>query len=311
MAPLLQSLPCVARSRASVLLTGESGTGKELVVKALHALSGWATGKLVPINCGAIPENLLESVLFGHERGAFTGADRASEGRLEAANLGTLFLDEIGEMPLPLQVKLLRVLQERQVMRVGSNTAKDVDFRAVAATHIDLEKAVREGGFREDLYFRLEVVRLHVPPLRERPMDVPLLAQHFLRVYAGAQGSKVEGFTPEALAMLESYAWPGNVRELENAIQSMLVFRHDGLIDGEDVQLRLAGRRGGGRPSDGPLLPPEGVDLKGEVEQLERAYVRQALLRSGGSKAGAATLLGLNRTTLVEKLKRHPAWQLP
>ncbi len=309
--PLLDSLQRVAESRANVLVAGESGVGKEGFVRALHQLAPWSSGPFVPINCGAIPENLLESELFGHVRGAFTGADRARVGRLEAANGGTLFLDEIGEMPLGLQVKLLRVLQEHEFVPVGATTAREATFRLIAATNRGLDDATRDGSFREDLYFRLVVVRLEIPPLRERRMDVAPLARHFLDAYARRQRSDVRGFTPGALTLLERYDWPGNVRELENVVQGALVFKADGLVTEEDVLARLRGRVRVDEVSSAPgahamLLPDDGVDLRRTLEDVERSLIRQALWRSEGNRARAAGLLGLNRTTLVEKLKRHP-----
>ena len=312
---LVESLERVAASRANVLVAGESGVGKEGFVQALHQLAPWGRGPLVPINCGAIPENLLESELFGHVRGAFTGADRARVGRLEAANGGTLFLDEIGEMPLGLQVKLLRVLQEHEFVPVGASTARQATFRLVAATNRRLEDAVSDGGFREDLFFRLDVVRIELPPLRERLMDVAPLARHFLRQYVERQRSDVSDFTPGALALLERYDWPGNVRELENVVQGTLVFKSAGSVTEDDVLARLRGRVRVDEVMDdlrakaatpGMVLPEEGVDLRGTLEAMERSLIRQALRRSEGNKAQAAGLLGLNRTTLVEKLKRSP-----
>jgi len=362
---LLAKLPRVARSQATVLVTGESGVGKEGIVRALHALSQRAQGPFVPTNCGAIPEHLLESELFGHVRGAFTGADRARIGRLEAANGGTLFLDEIGEMPLALQVKLLRVLQEHEFEPLGSHTPRKATFRLVAATNRDLQALVEEGTFRLDLFYRLDVVRLVVPPLRERPQDVGPLARHFLRVYGPPNDSTVRDLTPEALALLEAYSWPGNVRELENLIQGVLVLKPEGLVDVPDVAHRVgaggrqgdlrwndlmrrslarrssthlapgapaaaetaaarAALRGGSRDAapahqpvqqpaqpSGPLppvtLPEEGLDLRRTLEAYERRMIREALRRSSGNRTAAASLLRLNRTTLVEKLKRMDA----
>ena len=363
---LLAKLPRVARSQATVLVTGESGVGKEGVVRALHALSHRAQGPFVPTNCGAIPENLLESELFGHVRGAFTGADRPRIGRLEAANDGTLFLDEIGEMPLALQVKLLRVLQEHEFEPLGSHQPRKATFRLVAATNRDLLALVEEGTFRLDLFYRLDVVRLVVPPLRERPQDVGPLARHFLQVYGPPNESTVRDLTPEALALLEGYAWPGNVRELENLVQGVLVLKTEGLVDASDVAHRVgaggrlddlmrrtltarrpsassprtrsapepatnpaaeaavarAALRGAGRggawgqaqappdlqPGEIPhTLPEDGLDLRRTLELYERRMIRQALRRSAGNRTAAAGLLGLNRTTLVEKLKRMDA----
>ena len=307
--PLLESVERIAESQANALIIGESGAGKEAIVRALHELAPWSGGPFVPINCGAIPENLLESELFGHVRGAFTGADRPRKGRFEAANDGTLFLDEIGEMPLSLQVKLLRVLQEREFVPLGATTPKKATFRLVAATNRDLDECVEAGTFRQDLLYRLDVVRLDVPPLRARPMDVPLLANHFLSLYAAANRSEVSGFSEEAMTLMQSYGWPGNVRELENLIQGTLVLKREGLIERDDVARRL---RGGAveestqSANESMELPEDGIQLRQTMERLERVFIRQALRRSEGNKAQAAGLLGMNRTTLVEKLKRHP-----
>ena len=305
---VLATLDRVAESGANVLVVGESGSGKEAIVRGLHELAPWSRGPFVPINCGAIPETLLESELFGHVRGAFTGADRARVGRLEAAAGGTLFLDEIGEMPLLLQVKLLRVLQEMEFCPVGASQPRKASFRLVAATNRDLEQAIEDGSFRDDLFFRLDVVRLPVPPLRERPMDVPVLAEHFLRQYQHLHRARVTGFTAAAMRLMRSYAWPGNVRELENLVQGTLVLKREGPIDASDIAPRLRGRRHeAASPTPGPwVLPSEGLSLRTTIEDLERDLIRQALSRSDGNKAQAANLLGLNRTTLVEKLKRRP-----
>ena len=307
--PLLESVERIAESQANALIIGESGAGKEAIVRALHELAPWGSGPFVPINCGAIPENLLESELFGHVRGAFTGADRPRKGRFEAANDGTLFLDEIGEMPLALQVKLLRVLQEREFVPLGATTAKKATFRLVAATNRDLDACVEAGTFRQDLLYRLDVVRLDVPSLRDRPMDVPLLAAHFLKLYAKSNRSTVEGFTDDAMALMQSYSWPGNVRELENLVQGTLVLKREGIIERDDVARRLRGVEVEEvTPSSGDALelPEDGIQLRQTMDRLERDFIRQALRRSEGNKAQAAGLLGMNRTTLVEKLKRRP-----
>jgi DNA-binding NtrC family response regulator len=315
MAAILTSLDRIARSRAPVLITGESGTGKEGIARLVHARAPWAGGPLVPVNCGAIPANLLESELFGHVRGAFTGADRNRVGRFEAAHEGTLFLDEIGETPLDLQVKLLRVLQDGIYYPVGGAAAKRSTARIVAATNVDVARAVREGRFREDLFFRLDVVRLDLPALRDRPMDIEPLALHFLEKHRAANLSEVSGISPGGLAELRAHAWPGNVRELENVIQGILVLKETGRIEADDVQRKLGVRREGG-PTAEQLgaavgedllrvrLPEGGITLRETLERLESDYIRAALTRTGGNRAHAANLLGLNRTTLVEKLKR-------
>ena len=303
----------VARTNCNVLVTGESGTGKEVVVRALHRWSGRRKGPLVPVNCGAIPENLLESELFGHTKGAFTGADRARTGRFELAHRGTIFLDEIGELPLLLQVKLLRVIQERKVEPLGATSGREVDFRLVAATNVSLEENVRGGRFREDLYFRLNVLRLHLPSLRERPMDVTPLTAHFVRLYNERLLTEIEGVTEGALRLLQRQSWAGNVRELENFIQGLMVLVGEGWITDADVQERLQARAVYGtvdapaQPASGPVLdfPESGVNLNARMEAYEAQLIAIALERASGNKTRAAKLLGLNRTTLVEKLKRQ------
>ncbi|MFO0750640.1 MAG: sigma 54-interacting transcriptional regulator [Myxococcota bacterium] len=328
---IIASLERVARSRAPVLVVGESGTGKEGIVRLVHDLAPWAHGPFVPVNCGAIPGPLLESELFGHVRGAFTGADRTRIGRFEAAGGGTLFLDEIGEMPLELQVKLLRVLQERVYVPVGGSSPKTADVRVVAATNVDVPTAVKEGRFREDLFFRLDVIRIELPPLRHRPMDIVPLARHFLAIHAVPNQSRVEDFTAAALDELKRYPWPGNVRELENVVQGILVLKEHGQVDLDDVRSKLGGRAAtlgltsvadaqvgahahglgaasGAAPNGIRLaLPEAGIDLKHTLDRLEKDLIREALCRSKGNRARAASLLGLNRTTLVEKLRRWPS----
>ena len=308
MADVLGSLERIAQTDANVLVCGESGAGKENVVRALHTGSPRATGPFVAVNCGAIPESLLESTLFGHEKGAFTGADRKHIGRFEAASHGTLFLDEISEMPLALQVKLLRVIQERTFESVGSNTTRQVDFRLIAATNRSLEDAVRDGSFREDLFYRLDVVRVAIPSLRERPMDVPLLAHHFLEMYRTQHRSEVTGFTEAAMGRMVGDTWPGNVRQLENLVQSILVLKPEGEVQLEDIERRL-GPADGHASGDAAMrlnLPPSGLDMRATMDAVERQLMRQALRRVEGNRAQAAELLGLKRTTLVEKLKRNP-----
>ncbi len=299
----------VARTDCNVLITGESGTGKEVVVQALHGWSQRRRGPLVPVNCGAIPENLLESELFGHTKGAFTGADRVRVGRFELAHRGTIFLDEVGELPTLLQVKLLRVLQERRIEPLGSTGPKEVDFRLVAATNVALEDAIRNGSFREDLYFRLNVIRVHLPPLRERPMDIPPLVDHFVALYNERLLTEVQGFSEGALRSLMRQPWPGNVRELENVVQGVMVMTGEGYIAERDLEQRLGQRepvrvdlRAVGQ---GVELPEQGIDLVRFLEETEVRLIDQALARAAGNRTQAAKLLGLNRTTLVEKLKRR------
>ena len=307
---VLRSLPRVAQSPAPALVIGESGTGKEGIVQRIHDLAPWRSGPFVPINCGAIPAALLESELFGHVRGAFTGADRPRLGRIEAAGNGTLLLDEVGELPLELQPKLLRVLQEREYTPVGSETPRKVECRIIAATNKDLVAEVEAGRFRNDLFFRLDVIRIELPPLRARMMDLPLLAAHFLELHAEANGSAVTGFTPEALEELTHFSWPGNVRELENIILGLLVLREEGVIDRDEVRWKLSTRPGWTAPRDSVsiALPEDGLILKETLDRVEHDLIREALCRSKGNRSQAASLLGLNRTTLVEKLKRRPVY---
>jgi len=315
MADVLKLARRVARTDCNVLVTGESGTGKEVVVRALHGWSQRRRGKIVPVNCGAIPANLIESELFGHAKGAFTGADRARMGRFELANKGSIFLDEIGELPVMMQVKLLRVIQERRIEPLGSHDGRDVDFRLIAATNVSLEEAVRNGTFREDLYFRLNVLRLHLPALRERSMDVSPLVKHFVRLYNQRLLTEVIGFTEGALKMLERQRWPGNVRELENFIQGLMVLVGEGWIGEPEVAERLDARRAIGTIAEEPVaaegpgavwldFPDAGIDLNARTDAYESQLIRIALDRSEGNKTKAARMLGLNRTTLVEKLKR-------
>jgi len=300
---VLDVLLLAAPTDASVLIEGETGTGKELVAKAVHALSRRARAPFVTVNCAALPDTLVESELFGHARGAFTGADRARDGRFRQAHGGTLFLDEIGEMPLPLQPKLLRAIQEGEVQPLGSDEAEAVDVRVIGATNRKLADLVSAGTFRSDLYYRLNVVPVQLPPLRERREDIPLLASHFLR---GAD----RRLTPEALAALERYSWPGNVREMENLIARLLVLKPAGDIDASDLPEAVRGaQRDAVRPA-APVaaavasLPPEGGDLYTILRELEDRLIAEALERSGGNKNQAARSLGLNRTTLVEKLRK-------
>ena len=345
---LFDTLVKVAPSTSSVLLEGESGTGKELVAQAIHRLSRRSSGPMVAVNCAAIPENLLESELFGHVKGAFTGATANRPGRFKLANGGTLFLDEIGEMPLLLQGKLLRVLQEREIEPVGGNKPEPVDFRLVAATNRDLEKQIAEGKFRQDLYYRLNVVPLRLPPLRERAGDVPMLARHFLQRYSQQHGAALR-FSGETMAVLEQHSWPGNVRELENLVERLAVLKGQGEIGVDDLPAQVRSPRpnppvtpsnqslspvpaahvapppplsfeGPPRPAAAPHatppsapaaslpltqhLPPEGIDLYAVLRELEDRLIGEALERSGGNRKQAAKLLALNRTTLVEKLKK-------
>jgi DNA-binding NtrC family response regulator len=307
MSELREIVQQVSDCASTVLITGESGTGKELVARALHEASSRRDGPFVALNCAAIPESLLESELFGHVRGAFTGATQPRVGRFEMATGGTLFLDEIGDMPLPLQVKLLRVLQERVVEPVGGSRSVKVDVRIIAATHQDLEQRVREGQFREDLYYRLNVIPIAVPPLRERSEDIPALCAHFLARANRERSGAVREITPAAMEALQSYPWPGNVRELENLIERLVVVKRRGDVGLMDLPVRYREAGGGVGPRESLLsheLPVTGCDLRSTLAALESRLISQALSRAGGNKNRAASLLGLNRTTLVEKLKR-------
>ncbi|MEE9273957.1 MAG: sigma-54 dependent transcriptional regulator [bacterium] len=297
----------VSGTSSTILITGESGTGKELVCRAIHKLSNRANKSLIPINCGAIPEELLESELFGHEKGAFTGATTAREGRFQMADGGTLFLDEIGEMSPKLQVKLLRVLQEREFVRVGGGKTYRIDVRVVTATNQDLELAVSAKVFREDLFYRLNVIPVHLPPLRERKDDIPILIDMFIMKFREKGLTQLETVHPSALAALQAYAWPGNVRELENLFERMAILAEAPELRVEDLPDRFkaqspaapAARRG-----PNVELPEEGIDMKSYIDDIEKRLIEKALEKSKGVKNRAAQLLGLNRTTLVEKMKK-------
>jgi two-component system response regulator PilR (NtrC family) len=288
----------VAELKVTVLITGESGTGKEMVARALHHASANASGPFVPVNCGAVPENLIESELFGHVSGAFTGADQDKPGLFEAARGGTLFLDEIGELPLALQPKLLRVLQERKVKKLGSVHETEVDVRLVAATNRDLEAEAEAGRFREDLYFRLNVVQIDLPPLRQRREDVTLLAQHFLHKYAREYGRPVVQIEPEAMQRILEYDFPGNVRQLENLIERGVALARGNTIGVEQLPKEVRAAESGPtrvfNVHDDSELPEEGVDLERLVRDFEQSLIRKALDRSGGVKTKAAELLGLS-----------------
>jgi DNA-binding NtrC family response regulator len=288
---------------SAVLVSGESGTGKELVARALHYNGSRKERPFVAVNCSAIPETLLESELFGHVRGAFTGAIKDKPGKFEAANHGTIFLDEIGTLPLHLQAKLLRVLQEHEVERVGSNKPVKLHVRVISATNSDLENMVNQGTFREDLYYRLNVIPLQLPPLRERQQDIMHLTAFFLEKQCRLMGRAPCTLSKQALEALEQYSWPGNVRELENMIERMIVFTDGTVITLDDVPAKIVEVM----PATNALhvaLPSEGVDLAATISEIEQSLIVQALKISGGVKAKAALLLAINRTTLVEKIKR-------
>ena len=284
----------VAPTRATVLLAGESGVGKDLSARAIHFHSPRRERPLVKINCTAIPENLMESELFGFEKGAFTGAMNSKPGKFEQADTGTVFLDEIGDVPASIQVKLLRVLQEREFERLGSNVTRHIDVRVVAATNQDLRAALEQGTFREDLYYRLNVVPINIPSLRERKEDIPFLAQHFIRKLGPDTGNRVEGITDAGIAKLMDYHWPGNVRELENVIERSMVMCSGARLDADDIKLEMAPR---GRVTVDHFLP-EGLTL----DQYEQEIIREALRRADGNKSQAARLLGLTRNALRYRL---------
>ncbi len=291
----------VAPHESPVLLSGQSGTGKELVARLIHRESPRAEGPFVAVNCGAIPENLLESEFFGHVKGAFTGADRDRVGLFETARGGTLFLDEVGELPASLQVKLLRVLQEREVRPVGGNQTIDVDVRIVAATNRDLEDAVSEGAFRQDLFYRLAVVPIHLPALARRAEEIPELARHFLERHQERMGLRVDGISPEAMELLLSYPWPGNVRELENVLERALVLTEGPRVGIQDLPLQVRS------PSPGGMLTTDDDDLsvKRRLAELERQLIQRALERTSGNKTQAAELLELSPRALRYKIQDY------
>lgn len=293
----------VAETDSTVLILGESGTGKELVARAIHYQSDRAERPLVTVNCGAIPEDLLESELFGHMKGAFTGAVGTHEGKFEAANGGTIFLDEIGDMSLKLQVKILRVLQERRFEPVGSNTSIDIDVRIIAATNQDLERAVKERRFREDLYYRLHVIPVKLPSLRTRRVDIPLLIAHFVEQLCRANHRRVEGLSDEAMRAMVRYDWPGNVRELENMVERLVTLKGSGQIGLADLPAKLRGDEPSFKPPE-MEIPEAGISFRKAVSEFENELILRALQKTGWNKNRAASLLKLNRTTLVEKIKK-------
>jgi two-component system NtrC family response regulator len=292
----------VASSEATVLIRGESGTGKELIAKAIHYGSPRASGPMIRVNCAALPEALLESELFGHEKGAFTGALAARKGRFELADGGTLFLDEIGDLPLPLQAKLLRVLQEKEFERLGSSKPIRVNVRILVASHRDLEALLKAGQFREDLYYRLNVVTISLPPLRERREDLPLLMDHFLRLFSEKNQKTIRGVTQEAREILLRYDYPGNVRELENIIERAVVLTRDDVIGRADLPLCTQGLEG---------EEPKEASLPATVEAVERKMITEALARSGGIQTRAAELLGISERALRYKLNKYGLYDDP
>jgi two-component system NtrC family response regulator len=293
MSKVARTIERVANTDVSVMLLGASGTGKELLAKGVHQASRRRAGGFVAINCAAIPENLLEAELFGYEKGAFTGAIKTTEGKIELAHGGTLFLDEVGDIPLPLQVKLLRFLQERVIERIGGRKPIAVDTRIVCATHQNLEEMIAAGTFREDLYYRLAEIVVRIPSLAERHGDAALLAKHFLARFAREMNPSVKGFAPGALAAIESWTWPGNVRELENRLKRAVIMADGKLITAEDLDLARASADG---------LP---VNLKAARESADRQVIRKALAQTDGNISSAAKLLGISRPTLYDLLKQY------
>lgn len=293
---VFQLIRRAAPSTATVLIQGPNGSGKELVAHALHKLSPRANGPFVAVNCGAIPENLIESELFGHEKGSFTGAYALHVGSFEAANHGTIFLDEVGDLPLSMQVKLLRALENRSFQRVGGAETIHVDIRIVAATNKDLKAAVAQGTFREDLYYRLNVVDIHVPALKERRGDIPLLVMHFLRQIAQANNSPVTGVTPAAMKLLEAYDWPGNVRELRNAVEKMIVLASGTQLDVADVPEQMQATAGAATVT---------LAASGTLDETEKAKILAVLKDNKGNRSEAARVLGISRRTLYRKLDKY------
>lgn len=303
MARVFRWIDRVAKSDSTVMIYGESGTGKELVARAIHAGSERRDGPFIRVNCGALSEGLLDSELFGHEKGAFTGAEKRRRGRFELADGGTLFLDEVATVAPQTQVRLLRVLQERELERVGGEETIPVDVRIIAASNQPADRLLQEGGFREDLFYRLHVVPLTLPPLRERREDIPTLVAHFLNKLGGRTRSSVRSITPEALHALSEHTWPGNVRELENVVERSLV-----LCDGEELDLDSLPPLGNGSlftDEEDPVLSSEGTDLNGIIEGMEARLLRRALDQAGGVKAEAARLLGLKPSALYYKLEKY------
>jgi len=289
---IIEIIKTIAKSNATVLITGESGTGKELVARAIHSQSHRRSKPFVAVSCAALPESLLESELFGHEKGSFTGAYSQKKGKFEFANGGTLFLDEVGEMSTNIQVHLLRVLEEKEFTRVGGNELIKVDVRVVSATNKDLQVAIEKGGFREDLYYRLNVVAIDLPPLRERKEDIPLFAQHFLHKFAQENQKEVTEFSPEAMEFLLNYDWPGNVRELENAIERAVILAKDSLVTIADL------------PHEN-MLPTRLIGSSKELREVEKNHILSVLSQTGGNYSKAARILGITRMTLYNKARDY------
>lgn len=312
---LIANVDKVAQTDSTVLITGESGTGKELVARMIHNRSGRNQAPFVVVNCGAIPGDLLEAELFGHIKGAFTGATQDRIGRFEAAQGGSIFLDEVGDLPLHLQVKLLRILQNRTFEPVGSSKTIQVDVRIIAATNRDLEEAVQKREFREDLFYRLNVIPVKTPTLRERKSDIAMLINHFISKFNELTGHSVEAPSGQIMEALQSYDWPGNIRELENLIERLVILKGQGTVDLGDLPHRIFRKFAEGRPQGSGamsewefprmVLPNNGVDLKAIVSAFENHLIDQALARTNGNKNRASELLRMNRTTLVEKLRKR------
>jgi two-component system, NtrC family, response regulator AtoC len=297
MREIFATIERVAPTRATVLLCGESGVGKDMIARAIHHHSPRTDRPFVKINCTALPENLMESELFGYEKGAFTGANTTKPGKFEQADTGTVFLDEIGDVPGSIQVKLLRILQEREFERLGSNKTRHIDVRVLAATNVDLRAALEQGTFREDLYYRLNVLPINIPPLRDRKEDIPFLANHFVRKFRKDLGSRVESISDGAMERLMSYPWPGNVRELENVVERSMVLASAPVLDAADVKLDMAPKA---RAAAVDSFLPEGMTL----DQFEQSIIKEALNRASGNKSQAARLLGLTRNALRYRLSQ-------
>jgi two-component system response regulator PilR (NtrC family) len=306
MLAVFKMVETIAPTNSTILVTGESGTGKELVARAIHFNSLRRERPFVALNCGALPETLLESELFGHMRGAFTGAAVNKKGLIEVADRGTIFLDEIGETSPMMQVKLLRVLQERRFRRIGGLEEVDADIRVIAATNQDLGKLVAEGRFREDLFYRINVIPIHLPPLRERREDIPLLAEHFLAKYSAQMGKEITGISNDAIACLDLYAWPGNIRELENVIERAVALERTPAIlpDSLPAHLLAGTPRNGGGPAP-KQLPESGFHLEEHVKEIEREYIAQALRKAGGVQVKAAELLGMSFRSFRYYVKKY------
>lgn len=301
MKELVDMVKTVASTEATILISGESGTGKELFAKAIHANSNRKKAPLVTVNCAALTDTLLESELFGHEKGAFTGADKKRDGRFMQANGGSIFLDEVGEIPMPMQAKLLRAIQEREIQRVGSDKVFNVDVRIIAATNRDLKDEVEKGNFREDLYYRLNVVNLWIPSLRDRGDDVPLLAAFFIKRFSEFNRKQLKGFTPMAMDVLVKYDWPGNVRELENAVERAVILTPGEYVSEKDLPPALTQHF---ESVCGASDSPQSLGGK-SLQEIEKVAIEETLAQTGGNKSEAAKLLGVTRTTLDNKIKKY------